>query len=58
MDMAAAKAVSWLAADGFKTLTLYFSASCTMRSMSSLDNRPLSFVMVILFFVPAGPISK
>ena len=38
---------------GLKTLTLYFSASCTMRSMSSFDNRPLSFVMVILFLVPA-----
>ena len=32
---------------------LYFSASCTMRSISSFDKRPLSLVMVILFFWPA-----
>merc|ERR1719515_484007 len=31
---------------------LYFSASATMRSISSLDRRPLSLVMVILFFWP------
>ncbi|ETV66165.1 hypothetical protein H257_17317 [Aphanomyces astaci] len=31
---------------------LYFSASCTMRSMSSLLKRPLSFVIVILFSLP------
>ena len=34
--------------------TLYFSASLTIRSMSSLDRRPLSLVMVILFLVPAA----
>merc|ERR1719515_194022 len=31
---------------------LYFSASATLRSISSLDRRPLSLVMVILFFWP------
>ena len=37
--------------------TLYFSASCTMRSMSSFDRRPLSFVIVILFLVPGRAIA-
>mmetsp|Transcript_10833 Transcript_10833/g.37745 ORF Transcript_10833/g.37745 Transcript_10833/m.37745 type:complete len:229 (+) Transcript_10833:671-1357(+) len=31
---------------------LYFSASDTMRSISSFDRRPLSLVMVILFSLP------
>ena len=34
--------------------TLYFSASCTMRSISSLLSRPLSLVIVILLFLPAA----
>merc|ERR1719433_1676035 len=32
--------------------SLNFSASLTMRSISSLDRRPLSLVMVILFCLP------
>ena len=32
---------------------LYRSASCTMRSISSLLRRPLSLVIVILLFLPA-----
>ncbi len=32
---------------------LYFSASCTIFSISSLLRRPLSLVMVILLFLPA-----
>ena len=32
---------------------LYFSASCTIFSISSLLRRPLSLVIVILLFLPA-----
>ena len=37
---------------------LYFSASWTMRSISSLLSLPLSLVMVILFLVPASSTLK
>jgi hypothetical protein len=45
-------------AEGTQALTLYFSASCTMRSMSSFDRRPLSLVIVILFLVPTSAVSR
>merc|ERR1712198_641761 len=36
----------------FSSSALNFSASLTMRSISSFDRRPLSLVMVILFCLP------
>ena len=37
---------------------LYFSASCTIFSISSLLRRPLSLVIVILLFLPAGAVRQ
>merc|ERR1719507_262019 len=36
----------------FSSSALYFSASLTILSISSLERRPLSLVMVILFCLP------
>ncbi|RMX46422.1 hypothetical protein pdam_00000611 [Pocillopora damicornis] len=44
--------LAWTLSRCKSSSALYFSASRTMRSISSLDNLPLSLVMVILFSRP------